>query len=887
MSDQCTSQTWAILIPWCNSAKLTLEDAVRHLYHFCATLPAAPYADPNPIFTFEEHSAGGGGKSISAKVLLPNSVDVAVRSAYSKFSWITEKMARKDAAFEAYKALYEAGLVNEHLLPLGHVDEAVNEAYSAVKKRPSIVKVSEQIDLWPSIAQCWQVPGHLHGSLIKITGPGQEGTEMIMLLPVKMPAIAGAIDLYWDQNTTFQLIIQPETAIFSPAVIASAAQITFLLLESVFRSRLENGRFDFLALFTPTNCMDQWLSSYSGVMKPEALRDQDFTREVGLVKEGGKLHIFQNIRYTSSGIMPLDGISKASQLHNTGPYPSDRRECQPSVGVPKCSTELGQADINQHILIEVKRLPKRTDFLHPVPSANVTSAKEPGLQLLPANDCEVGMLPFSYSRFALFIPAILHKVHVAMIVESLCNTVLSPLRFRDLSLVTSAISASSAHEATDYQRFETLGDSILKKLTSLALMAEHLNYHEGILSHKKDHIVSNSSLAAAAMRAGLDRFIITKPFTGQKWRPLYHGRLAANQPKQSREISSKTLADVLEALIGASYLDGGLGKAATCLEIFLPEVSWSTALRASQILCQVYDLQDPVSTHFVEAEKVISHDFHLKPLVIEAFTHPSHLGSNTSSSYQRLEFCGDAILDSIVTTAAFAHDPPLPPHRLHLIRAALVNANFLGFLCLTRSISISRFEAFGNEPAKIGTTNLSRPFYLWQSMRHASPSVRLAQQDCIARYETVRTTISTCLTQGTRYPWTALARLEPPKFFSDIVESILGAIYIDTNGSLSDCESFLEHLGLMPYLRRVLDNDIAVLHPKEELGQLADHDKVNYVLEKEVGEGKESLTCTVIVGERPVLRVGNGLGTMEVETRAADEACRILRRERSMLDNGM
>ena len=388
------------------------------------------------------------------------------------------------------------------------------------------------------------------------------------------------------------------------------------------------------------------------------------------------------------------------------------------------------------------------------------------------------------------------------------------------------------------------------------------------------------------MRARLDRFIITKPFTGQKWRPLYHGRLATSQPEQSREISSKTLADVVEALIGASYLDGGPQKAAACLEIFLPEVSWSTALRASQILYGVYDLRVPVSNYVVEAEKVISHKFHLKPLVVEALTHPSHYGPNTSSSYQRLEFCGDAILDSIVTTAAFVHDPPLPSRRLHLIRAALVNANFLGFLCLTLSVSISRFEAFGDEATKIATTNLSRRFYLWQSMRHASPSIRLAQQDCLTRYETVHTTISSCLAQGNRYPWTTLARLEPPKFFSDIIESILGAIYIDTHGSLSDCESFLEHLGLMPYLRRVLENDIAVLHPKEELGQLADQDEVRYVLGKEVGEGEECLTCTVIVGERPILSVGNGLGTMELETRAADEACKILRRERSMAGKG-
>ena len=357
---------------------------------------------------------------------------------------------------------------------------------------------------------------------------------------------------------------------------------------------------------------------------------------------------------------------------------------------------------------------------------------------------------------------------------------------------------------------------------------------------------------------------------------------------------------------GASYLDGnhlplsqdantllaqdsGIGrlqKAAACLEVFLPEVPWSTALRASQILYDVYDLHGPVTNRVIEAEKVVSHDFNLRSLLVEALTHPSHYGPNTSSSYQRLEFCGDAILDNIVTTTAFARKPPLPTHKLHLIRAALVNANLLGFLCLTLSITMNRFEAHGNESQKVSTIELTRPFYLWQLMRHASPAVRLAQQKCLARHAIVHTAISSSLAHGNYYPWTDLARLEPPKFFSDIIESILGAIYIDTHGSLLKCQSFLEHLGLMPYLRRVLDNEIAVLHPKEELGQLADQDKVKYILGKEGEEGEERLTCTVNVGERPIVRVGDGLSTKEVETRAADVACSILRRERSVSGNG-
>lgn len=474
-------------------ARLTPNDAVQHLYHFCAALPAAPYVDINPIFTFEEYSSGRDGRSISAKVLLPNSVDVSVRSACSKSQWITEKMARKDAAFQAYKALYHAGLVNDNLLPLGHVDEAVNEAYGAVEKRPSIVKVSDQIDVWPSIAHCWQSPGPIYGSLVKITGQDQVRTDMIILLPVRIPGIAG-VDLYWDENTTFQLVTEPETTILSSAIIASAAQITFLLLDSVFRGRVDHDRHDFTVLFMPSSGMDHltWLSSYSGAIKAEDLCHQDVGRDAGLVRDlshNGKLHTFQDIIYKHLEDTLPEGKTKALQHQHTDPCLLERRQYKPSNGVRDWSMQLDSADPDQGVLMEVKRLPKRADFLHPVPSGNAGSTKWSGLQRLLAKECEVGRLPFSYSRFALFIPSILHKVQIAMTVEQLCDTVLSPLEVHHRSLVATAICASSAHEATDYQRLETLGDSILKVLTSLTLMAEHLNYHEGTYALRESPLI--------------------------------------------------------------------------------------------------------------------------------------------------------------------------------------------------------------------------------------------------------------------------------------------------------------------------------------------------------------------------------------------------------------
>lgn len=221
--------------------------------------------------------------------------------------------------------------------------------------------------------------------------------------------------------------------------------------------------------------------------------------------------------------------------------------------------------------------------------------------------------------------------------------------------MTTAISAPSAREPTNYQRLEFLGDSILKLSTSLALSAKHLNYHEGMLSHKKDHIVSNGSLARAALRAGLDAYILTRPFTGRK--PLYIVQVLSSKHQRAREMSTKILADVVEALIGVAYLDGGLKKAITCLTILLPEVSWSCAEKAPAILLEVYKTQNRSLVQPTHVEKLIQYDFDQKILLMEALTHPSFQDLNMASSYQRLEFIGDGILDNIVTTRSFNHDP--------------------------------------------------------------------------------------------------------------------------------------------------------------------------------------------------------------------------------------
>ena len=50
---------------------------------------------------------------------------------------------------------------------------------------------------------------------------------------------------------------------------------------------------------------------------------------------------------------------------------------------------------------------------------------------------------------------------------------------------------------------------------------------------------------------------------------------------------------------------------------------------------------------------------------------------------------------------------------------------------------------------------------------------------------------------GLVYPWRALAAFAPEMVFSDLIEAMLGAIYIDTNGDLKAYIAILRKFGVL------------------------------------------------------------------------------------------
>ena len=417
-----------------HSAKITLNDAVGHLHHFCATLPSDQFIDTRPIFTFLKSAEEGAVTPITARVVLPNSVDSSVREACSQSKWKTEKNAKRDAAFQAYIALFHAGLVSDHLLPIKGVDEAVAEAQSAVEKIGSLVDVPGQLDPWLEVGQEWQHTQNLYSSTVMIDHNEEAISEMVILLPRPLPSTPN-FELYWDHGISFTTIISESSpAPLDRDYITSAAKATGLLLSSIYKSRMVIGQSDFMALFIAPDVqdLDTWTASFHGTRGANVLLNSTMERtEVGIIRDMinyGTPHVYRGV----SNQQP-DRLEKAED----------------------CAM-MGNSENAADNYLEVTKLPKRADFLHQLPLRKQAIAVGQGLRYLAASECNVDNLPFAYSRFALFIPSIMHQIGTCFVAEHLCRTLLSPIHFDDLSLVVTAISASVARERTNYQCMEFL-----------------------------------------------------------------------------------------------------------------------------------------------------------------------------------------------------------------------------------------------------------------------------------------------------------------------------------------------------------------------------------------------------------------------------------------------
>lgn len=129
--------------------------------------------------------------------------------------------------------------------------------------------------------------------------------------------------------------------------------------------------------------------------------------------------------------------------------------------------------------------------------------------------------------------------------------------FNSRDLLKQALTHRS-YGATHNERLEFLGDSILNCVIAQALYERFLEVREGDLSRLRANLVRQETLAAIAQRLGLGEQL----------------RLGEGELKSGGFRRPSILADGLEALFGAVFIDGGFERAReTVLRLFDPYLS--------------------------------------------------------------------------------------------------------------------------------------------------------------------------------------------------------------------------------------------------------------------------------------------------------------------------
>ena len=201
-------------------------------------------------------------------------------------------------------------------------------------------------------------------------------------------------------------------------------------------------------------------------------------------------------------------------------------------------------------------------------------------------------------------------------------------RFSNITLLQNALTHSSYanerwHDSLkSNERLEVLGDSILGMVVADHLYKHFTDRPEGELTRMRADMVCETSLAQVAVQLDLGRHLL-----------LGHG-----EEQGGGKTRASTLADAVESVIAACYLDGGMEPARKFIETFilchvpvtrLHNADYKTALQEL-----VQQKKNQTLSYALVGEEGPDHD---KQFFVEVSLNGTVIGAGSGSSKKRAE----------------------------------------------------------------------------------------------------------------------------------------------------------------------------------------------------------------------------------------------------------
>lgn len=745
------------------NAKLSYGNSVQHLQHYCNVVSGG--FDPVYILT------GTVGVSVSATVILPSQVPAQFQEASTKFTWYGEKAAKRDAAFQAYKALHTAGLVTDHLVP-----------FQPERQNKDQAKHGTRICTIPGETKVWQLHSQGYfGYCVEVASADERYTNLMMALPVSLKT-ALSFQCSVGPHRTLNVKVIPSGQILVPD-LQKAKSTTRRLFELSFHvgsasESVEDASRVPLLLFPETD-----------VNEPINFEQTNLLQWL----EG---------RCETLGSQPLFlWKAKSKKPYMWNPQPGLDKQMQPS---------------HEIVINKLKRLQIYTA----VRSGGVADTPVTAQTTVKVSECYVRPAATRYGPTVILIPTILHMMAAGLRAQRAQETVFRSIGLDDAEYLTQALISKSACGLYNYERLEFLGDAQLKFRASLQMFLCHSSATEGVLDKKVGEIISNLRFERSVQELGIEPYITTETPSQKHWKlPQIVGD---RDDLPERKVTSKTLADVVESTVAAAYLDGAKFHEADVrctrtLKMFIPEVDWLNPSQTVSAILSNIDLQGYGGRRVEKVRQMTGYTFSSSTLLREAFTHSA--AKPGRQSLDRLEFLGDAIIDWIIKARLF-HDYTLNADRMTLIRHAVASHVLFAYCALNLECVGHRNCIQISERNSVGIKQLEEISFVTDLIDFHDLQLRIPIGTARANLNEVELQIKSCLNSA-NFPWTLLRRVNAPKVCSDIIESIIAAVYIDSDGSLEECEKILDRFGIFRILDEMASNeDFEVRTPATRLREL-------------------------------------------------------------------
>ncbi|KAG9318230.1 hypothetical protein JVU11DRAFT_311 [Chiua virens] len=711
-------------------AVLTYGSAIGLINYLCSLIPHDVYT-PAPMPKY----SGDYAAILELPSSLPLPVDHLIYRGPPRNS---KREAKRAVAFMAVKALHKLDVFDDYLLP--STGSKGKSDYDADGRK--LLDISEVPDIMDVFVQDpWTLGPRLRMHVISIDGEDCAG----LITGTELPPL----ELYSEGCTitmrcTDELVFHPKEERESLHLLQEHTKMGIWFC--ITGRPITLPMTCFLVPLTEHNCIDfeavkRVVDEPYGTYDWSGVTEKDFgTQMVMNCNLYGRAQILHTIRYDLTALsVPPPGSREA-------PFATYHEYF-----VQKWTRKSREAFVPTDCpLIEIHSLPRAPSGLYRPASRHQPVDKykrhtAPVGSIVPRDACRVVHLSQRVYRAFIFLPRICRRAtDLYRAREERVQLGLPPM---DDDLLIEGSTLPTTNATWNNQRLETLGDSVLKLTSTVHIMNKFPHRHEGQLSQLRQSSISNRTLLARAKEIGLERFLTSEAQSLHVWRyTIPEGSDVVDclmQAKHTvrREYPRRSLQDCMEATLGAAFLTGGIDmalRAGDTLGLSMGgALPWS--LRYSR-------LPEPtlVPPIFADLQDLMGYRFHRGELLIEAITHPSFTTS-AGSSYQRLEFLGDAVIDLVVMRHLFRKFTDATSGQLSAARSRAVCGPTLA------SVAVNRLGL--HKHLLINNVELSTAI-----IRHVPLLETLSPEDAILK--------------GWKY--------DPPKALSDVLESLVGAVLVDS-----------------------------------------------------------------------------------------------------------